>query len=187
MQRLRARPCTCLPQQGHPHLPPHHTNLQPRRVVLACSAKDADAMPAAGSMDMRLGQPEPQLWQQQEGCHTKLAHVDWSRYHLQVLFIDRHDQLRARLAAGLFEKVAEWNGYGRALYPWSCGTHVDGSVSGRTSHMWLASSLMSQATVLGIEPKASTQPNACSRMSISLTADGILHSFVWWGMQCSSK
>jgi hypothetical protein len=24
---------------------------------------------------------------------------------LQVLFIDRHDQLRARLAAGLFEKV----------------------------------------------------------------------------------
>jgi hypothetical protein len=27
---------------------------------------------------------------------------------LQVLFIDRHDQLRARLAAGLFEKVCAW-------------------------------------------------------------------------------
>lgn len=31
---------------------------------------------------------------------------------------------RARLAAGIFERIAEWNGYGRALYPWSCGLDV---------------------------------------------------------------
>lgn len=116
-------------------------------------------MSAADSMDFQLGQPEPQQWQQQQqqGCHTKLADVDWSRYHLQVLFIDRHDQLRARLAAGLFEKVAEWNGYGRALYPWTCGTHVDDSAAGRTAHMWLSTSLVSQAAVLGIEPKVFTR------------------------------
>jgi hypothetical protein len=37
----------------------------------------------------------------------------------------------------------------------TAGTHVDGSVAGRTAHMWLSSSLMAQAAVLGIEPKAS--------------------------------
>lgn len=47
--------------------------------------------------------------------------VDWGRYHIQVLFVDRHDSVRARLAAGLFELCASWNGYGRALYPWTCG------------------------------------------------------------------
>eukprot|EP00882_Tetradesmus_deserticola_P004415 GHRQ01004659.1.p1 GENE.GHRQ01004659.1~~GHRQ01004659.1.p1 ORF type:complete len:300 (+),score=98.09 GHRQ01004659.1:135-1034(+) len=157
MQLQRASCCTRLPHQRRQHLPPHlHEILQPQRGVLACSAKDADAMAAAGSIDLQLGQPEPRQLQQQhaqQGCHTKLADVDWSRYHLQVLFIDRHDQLRARLAAGLFEKVAEWNGYGRALYPWTCGTHVDDSVAGRTAHMWLSSSLIGQAAVLGIEPK----------------------------------
>lgn len=31
--------------------------------------------------------------------------VDWSRYHLQVLFVDHSDQLRAKLAAAFFEQV----------------------------------------------------------------------------------
>lgn len=54
--------------------------------------------------------------------------VDWRRYHLQVLFVDRTDTVRARLAAGLFERCAEWNGYGRALYPWTCGIQTAGPV-----------------------------------------------------------
>jgi hypothetical protein len=31
--------------------------------------------------------------------------VDWSRYHLSVLFVDSSDQLRAKLAAAFFEQV----------------------------------------------------------------------------------
>ena len=40
---------------------------------------------------------------------------------LQILFVDRSDTVRARVAAGLLERIAEWNGYGRALYPLACG------------------------------------------------------------------
>lgn len=39
---------------------------------------------------------------------SEFPDVDWTRYHLQVLIIDRTDTLRARVAAGLFEKAAEW-------------------------------------------------------------------------------
>eukprot|EP00197_Chlamydomonas_leiostraca_P002370 CAMPEP_0202858124 /NCGR_PEP_ID=MMETSP1391-20130828/787_1 /ASSEMBLY_ACC=CAM_ASM_000867 /TAXON_ID=1034604 /ORGANISM="Chlamydomonas leiostraca, Strain SAG 11-49" /LENGTH=351 /DNA_ID=CAMNT_0049537009 /DNA_START=179 /DNA_END=1231 /DNA_ORIENTATION=+ len=50
--------------------------------------------------------------------------VDWSRYHLQILFIDRTDTLRARVAAGIMDRIAEWNGYGRAMYTWTCGVEA---------------------------------------------------------------
>lgn len=30
--------------------------------------------------------------------------VDWSRYHLQILFVDRSDTVRGKLAAGIFER-----------------------------------------------------------------------------------
>jgi hypothetical protein len=43
----------------------------------------------------------------------------------QVLIIDADDVLRGRLACGLFERVAEWNGYGRVLLPWTCGVDAD--------------------------------------------------------------
>jgi hypothetical protein len=47
---------------------------------------------------------------------TSLPSVDWRRHHLQVLFVDASPGgARAKLAAALFERVAEWNGYGRAL------------------------------------------------------------------------
>jgi hypothetical protein len=32
--------------------------------------------------------------------------VDWSRYHLQILFVDHSDQLRAKLAAAFFEQAS---------------------------------------------------------------------------------
>ena len=43
---------------------------------------------------------------------------------VQILFVDRSDTVRARVAAGLLERVAEWNGYGRALYPSACGVEA---------------------------------------------------------------
>ena len=43
---------------------------------------------------------------------------------LQILFVDRSDTVRARVAAGLLERIAEWNGYGRALYPCACGVEA---------------------------------------------------------------
>ena len=30
----------------------------------------------------------------------------------------------ARIAHGLFDSIAAWNGFGRSMYSWSCGTHV---------------------------------------------------------------
>ncbi|PNH11477.1 hypothetical protein TSOC_001691, partial [Tetrabaena socialis] len=82
--------------------------------------------------------------------------VSWSRYHLQILFVDRTDTVRARLAAGLFERCAEWNGYGRALYPWTCGLTVGGprdihSISKLTA-------LMRGASSLEIMPRYFTRP-----------------------------
>lgn len=32
--------------------------------------------------------------------------VDWSRYHLQILFVDHSDQLRAKLTAAFFEQAS---------------------------------------------------------------------------------
>lgn len=43
---------------------------------------------------------------------------------VQIMFVDRSDTVRARVAAGLLERVAEWNGYGRALYPYACGVEA---------------------------------------------------------------
>jgi protein-tyrosine-phosphatase len=50
--------------------------------------------------------------------------VDWSRYHLQLLFVDKEDSGNARIAQCLLDKIAEWNGYGRSLSGWTCGTHA---------------------------------------------------------------
>lgn len=67
----------------------------------------------------------------------------------------RTDTVRARMAAGLLEKVAEWNGLGRALYPQSCGTAVpeQGAVDPSTSM-----TLMTQAGHLGIRTKIFAAP-----------------------------
>jgi protein-tyrosine-phosphatase len=51
--------------------------------------------------------------------------VDWSRFHLQLLFVDQDDMANARVAQSLFDIVTEWNGYGRALYGWTCGVEAE--------------------------------------------------------------
>lgn len=80
--------------------------------------------------------------------------VDWTRYHLQLLFVDERDTVRARIAAGLFDKITAWNGYGQALYTHCCGVSAS---SGPTSISTTAS-LMSQAAFLGIPPKCFARP-----------------------------
>lgn len=84
-----------------------------------------------------------------------LPTVDWTRYHLQVLFVDRTDTVRARVAAGLFERIAEWNGFGRALYPWACGVEVTHS---KPRDLSTTASLFSQAQFLGIRAKLFAAP-----------------------------
>lgn len=64
--------------------------------------------------------------------------------------MDRTDTVRARVAAGLFERIAEWNGYGRALYPSACG--VDAQVGGEPG-LATSAALMGMAGMLGIRPK----------------------------------
>jgi protein-tyrosine-phosphatase len=83
-----------------------------------------------------------------------LPTVDWRRYHLQVLFIDNTDIVRARVAAGLFESIAEWNGYGRAMCPWTAGIAArDGS----TTPLSTQASLIKQAYSLGLAPRIFTR------------------------------
>ncbi|KXZ42038.1 hypothetical protein GPECTOR_218g462 [Gonium pectorale] len=78
-----------------------------------------------------------------------------------VLFVDRTDTVRARLAAGLFERCAEWNGYGRALYPWTCGLSV-GSAPPRDIHsISKLTALMAGADRLAILPRYFTRPAEC--------------------------
>ncbi|KAI8471192.1 MAG: hypothetical protein J3K34DRAFT_520690 [Monoraphidium minutum] len=85
-----------------------------------------------------------------------LPDVDWSRYHLQVLIIDADDVLRSRLACGLFERVVEWNGYGRILLPWTCG--VDADQGGACGSLSTQAALMSMARDLRLRPKSFTRP-----------------------------
>lgn len=159
----RGSQCACRPKQQ-----------QLRSSRCRASQPEAEPASAAGSMmpplEIAGSAPAPAGWgpQQQQPPQQaaqpdrqgQLPDVDWSRYHLQVLFVDSTDQLRARLAAGLFDKVrrcsrvvararpaalaqrlkrahaclpllsaltpqvAEWNGYGRALYSWTAGTRT---------------------------------------------------------------
>lgn len=45
----------------------------------------------------------------QTNTHTPIPRVS----RIPIRQVDRTDTVRARLAAGLFERCAEWNGYGR--------------------------------------------------------------------------
>ncbi|DBA98368.1 TPA: hypothetical protein ACH3X3_012383 [Trebouxia sp. C0006] len=92
---------------------------------------------------------------QQNRETANLPQIDWTRYHLQVLFVDRSDTVRARVATGLFERIAEWNGYGRALYPWACGVSASQT---QPVDFSTTASLFSQATFLGIRAKLFAAP-----------------------------
>jgi len=91
---------------------------------------------------------------------TSWPSVDWSRFNLQLLFVDRTDTVRARVAAGLFERIAEWNGWSRAMLPWTCGLHVqqagpegEEETEGPGGGLSKVAALMSSASQLGLPPR----------------------------------
>ena len=71
---------------------------------------------------------------------------------MQILFVDHSDTVRARVATGLFELIAEWNGFGRALYPAACGVRT-----GDAPDLATTVALMAQASRLGIRAKLFAQ------------------------------
>ncbi|PNW72913.1 hypothetical protein CHLRE_14g611484v5 [Chlamydomonas reinhardtii] len=130
----------------------HHTPLAPQAAAgfPTSSPPEPDKAGSSSSSSSTAAAAVPQ----------SLAHlwpkVSWSRYHLQVLFVDQTDTVRGRLAAGLFERCAEWNGYGRALYPWSAGLAPGGP---RDIHaISKLTALMRGATSLEILPRYFTRP-----------------------------
>lgn len=62
--------------------------------------------------------------------------------------------MRARIAAGIFDRIANWNGFGRALYPSAAGVQVENN----TVSVSLSVGLMSQAGMLKIPPKMFSRP-----------------------------
>lgn len=79
--------------------------------------------------------------------------VDWSRFHLDILFVDNDDFSNARFAHALFENIASWNGYGLSLYGWTCGTQVTDCPPAAER----AVSLMIRANGLNTSPKLFTR------------------------------
>jgi hypothetical protein len=59
----------------------------------------------------------------------------------------RSDTVRARIAVGLFERISEWNGYGRSLLPFAAGVSVS---AGAQTSISTTAALMAQVLVLGI-------------------------------------
>eukprot|EP00892_Ulva_mutabilis_P010733 jgi/Ulvmu1/8031/UM004_0268.1 len=82
---------------------------------------------------------------------SSLPQVDWSRFHLQILFVDTDDFSNARFAHALFENIASWNGHGLSLYGWTCGTQATEYAPER------AVSLMIRAAGLKTSPKLFTR------------------------------
>lgn len=81
--------------------------------------------------------------------------VDWSRYNLQLLFVDRSGTVRSRFAAGIFERIAEWNGWSRSIIPAACGLHAQGAEETSVSKM---AALFSAGSSLGLRTRMLAQP-----------------------------
>ena len=127
----------------------------------------------------KVSQPQQSTWKwRMRWRHTRsarrgleelgLPEVDWSRYHLQVLFVDERDSLRSRTCAAVFERLAgahiglclfletpaqlsmsyaEWNGFGRALYPATAG------VAPQAAGISTTAGLMAQVAALGLDAR----------------------------------
>lgn len=62
--------------------------------------------------------------------------------------------MRGKVAAGIFDRIANWNGFGRALYPSTAGVDTTGGIPGIATSV----GLMSQAGLLKIPPKLFSRP-----------------------------
>ena len=93
--------------------------------------------------------------------------------------------MRARVAAGLFDRIANWNGYARALYPSACGVDTSGS----PADMATSVGLMSQAGLLKIPPKLFSRPGLqfevedLDRLGFATFASDSLHAITATGAQ----
>jgi len=88
----------------------------------------------------------------------RLPDVDWSRYNQQVLFVDRHDTVRARMAAGMLDIATNWNGMDLAVVLDRCG--VDAEPSGYMDPS-RAASLLSMAQASGVSSRHFTRQFQC--------------------------
>ena len=70
----------------------------------------------------------------------------------------RTGTVRSRLAAGLFERIAEWNGWSRTMLPSSCGLHADeqGGMQGLSISKHV--SLLTTGSSLGLWVRGLAQP-----------------------------
>jgi protein-tyrosine-phosphatase len=80
--------------------------------------------------------------------------VDWARYNQQVLFVDSSDTVRARMAAGIMEIVANWNGWGMVLVTDRCG--VD-ALPGTYMDPSMAMALLGRAQPMGVSSRHFTR------------------------------
>ncbi|GAX82551.1 hypothetical protein CEUSTIGMA_g9977.t1 [Chlamydomonas eustigma] len=120
----------------------------------------------------------------EEMTSSRWPEIDWRRYHLQVLFLDRTGGVRSRIAAGLFERIAEWNGWGRILLPVAAGLHVNKTVDGLPSIPMSISkmaAILTAGDALGLWTKSLARPaesfdvDDLDRNDLILVLDRSLH------------
>ncbi len=56
---------------------------------------------------------------------SDMLHRSQASRFLRGISCCRTDTVRARIAAGLFERIAEWNGFGRVLLASTAGIEAD--------------------------------------------------------------
>jgi len=136
----------------------------------AVASAGSAATPRKGKEEERnwsLQQRQGQRWINGLPWSQALPHVDWTRYHVQILFVDDDhsttSDFRARLAHGLLTSIAEWNGYGRSLVVDSCGLHA---LEGWPLQLPQASTLFVEGHRLALEPYILKAP--CASFSVAM-------------------
>ena len=81
----------------------------------------------------------------------RLPHVDWSRHHLQVLLLDSGHGIKSRLAEAVFDSIARWNGFGRAVVPTSAGLIGEGAALTLGWSDWRAAALLPALAESGLD------------------------------------
>ena len=138
------------PRSPRRHAPRRRRPRAGRRVALlllvvasAHAGAQGERLPRVGRggrAESRRARPDPapppppssqSLWRWRERARANryatqqrtlaLPAVDWSRHNLQILFVDHTGATRARLAAGLAERAADWCGLGLAVAPEAAG------------------------------------------------------------------
>lgn len=108
----------------HSHVTSHVRGNGRSRFISMCSSSSRSQRNAT-ERDYSLQQRQGHRWVPGLRWDSTYPHVDWTRFHLQILFVDESHKFRSRIAEGLLTRIADWNGYGRALYPESRGFRAE--------------------------------------------------------------